>query len=163
MHGRFLCLSSGTAVRVAQLFVDHVGKLHKFPRSITADRDPMFVNAFWRRFVQWLGIERNMATVKDPEADGQTGRTNRMHAQYLWFCTKRNPNAWLHFLPCAEYVFNTIVLSSTGCSPAPLVYTKAPLGDLALDAAVGSQPCLKASENFMEQLVSTREFMKEQG
>jgi hypothetical protein len=37
-----------TASTVAQLFMDHVFKLHDMPHSIVSDRDPTFTNNFWK-------------------------------------------------------------------------------------------------------------------
>lgn len=43
----FMALSHPyTASTVAQLFLDHIYKLHGFPKSIITDRDPIFLSAF---------------------------------------------------------------------------------------------------------------------
>ena len=106
------CSSSITADGVAKLFLNHIWKLHGFPRSIITDRDPKFVSAFWRAFMTRLNIEHNMTTANHPEADGQTERTNRTLVQYLRLYAQQNPSAWLDFLPCAEWVYNNTVHSS---------------------------------------------------
>ena len=87
-----------------------------------------------------LNIDHNMTTANQPEADGQTERTNRTLIQYLRLYTHENPSEWLDFLPCAERVYNTTVYSTKRCAPASLVYTEAPLSDPVLDLVVGSQP-----------------------
>lgn len=154
------CSSSITAEGVARLFLNHVWKLHGFPRSIVTDRDPKFVSAFWRAFMARTKIDHNMTTANHPEADGQTERTNRTLIQYLRLYTYENPSAWLDSLPCAEWVYNTTVHSSTRCSPASLVYTEPPLSDPVLDLAVGSQQSSAAGEEFREHLNSARECMR---
>jgi hypothetical protein len=37
-----------TASTVAQLFMDHIFKIHGMPHSIVSDRDPTFTNNFWQ-------------------------------------------------------------------------------------------------------------------
>lgn len=37
-----------TAVQVAQSYLDHVFKLHAWPKSIVSDKDPVFMNIFWK-------------------------------------------------------------------------------------------------------------------
>ena len=101
-----------------------------------------------------------MTTANHPEADGQTERANRTLIQYLRLYTHENPSEWLDFLPCAEWVYNTTVHSTTRCAPASLVYTEAPLRDPVLDLAVGSQPFSGAGEEFKQHLRSARECMR---
>ena len=154
------CSSTVTAEGVAQLFINHVWKLHGLPKSIITDRDPKFVSAFWRSLMQQLGIDHNMTTANHPEADGQTERTNRTLVQYLRLYTQQNASNWLDFLACAEWVYNTTVHSSTRCSPASLVYTETPLADPPLDLAVGSQPRPTLASDFGTQLAAARECMR---
>lgn len=154
------CSSSITAEGVAKLFINNVWKHHGFPRSIITDRDPKFVSAFWRSFMKHLNVQHSMTTANHPEADGQTERTNRTLIQYLRFYTQDNSAAWLDFLPCAEWVYNNTVHSSTRCAPASLVYTEAPLCDPELDLAVRSQFPSAAAEEFQKQLDSAKECMK---
>ncbi|CDJ29444.1 Retrotransposon nucleocapsid protein, related [Eimeria mitis] len=154
--------STVTAEGVAQLFINHVWKLHGFPKSIITDRDPKFVSAFWRSLVQQLGIDHNMSTANHPEADGQTERTNRTLVQYLRLYTQQNTPNWLDSLACAKWVYNTTVHSSTRCSPASLVYTETPLADAPLDLAVGSQPRQTVASDFDTQLAAAKECMREE-
>lgn len=44
------------AVIMAQAFIEFVFKLHGMPNSIVSDRDPMFINAFWREFFRLQGF-----------------------------------------------------------------------------------------------------------
>lgn len=154
------CSSSVTAEGVARLFINNIWKHHGFPRSIITDRDPKFVSAFWRSFTKCLNVQHSMTTANHPEADGQTERTNRTLLQYLRLYTQKNPTEWLDFLPCAEWVYNNTVHSSTRCTPASLVYTEVPLCDPELDLAVRSQHSSAAAEEFQQQLDSARECMR---
>ncbi|KAM2483557.1 hypothetical protein ACFX1W_041176 [Malus domestica] len=47
----FMALSHPyTSHSIAQIFVDHIFKLHGMPAMIVSDRDPVFLSAFWKEF-----------------------------------------------------------------------------------------------------------------
>ena len=154
------CTSTITAAEVARLFLNHVWKLHGFPRSIITDRDTKFAGAVWRAFTNQLKIDHNMTAANHPEADGQTERTNRTLVQYLRLYVHENPEQWLDFLPCAEWVYNNTVHSSTRCTPASLVYTEAPASDPALDLVVRDQQDPSTADRFVTQLNNAKECMR---
>ncbi|KAM1884963.1 hypothetical protein ACFX14_037698 [Malus domestica] len=60
-----------TATEVAQLFVDHIFKLHGMPSSIVSDRDPMFISAFWKELFK-LQNSKCMSSGYHPQSNGQT-------------------------------------------------------------------------------------------
>ena len=56
-YAHFIALSHPyTASTLAQLFLDHVYKLHGAPSEIISDRDPIFVSNFWKKFLKVLKI-----------------------------------------------------------------------------------------------------------
>ena len=52
------CNKTITAEQLAELFVAQIFRLHGCPKSLLSDRGPQFVSAFWKRFLELLGIER---------------------------------------------------------------------------------------------------------
>jgi hypothetical protein len=53
-HAHFCALQhSFTASTVAQLFMDHIFKIHGMPHSIVSDQDPTFTINFWQ---EWFRI-----------------------------------------------------------------------------------------------------------
>ncbi len=85
---RYLVLCStknqGTAApAIAQLYIDHVWKLHGLPRTIVLDRGKQFDSLFWRRLCERLGIKVAMSTAYHPQTDGQTENANAVMEQYL--------------------------------------------------------------------------------
>ena len=45
------------AITVATTFMDRIQKLHRIPRVIVSDRDPMFTGNFWTKLFSCLGTQ----------------------------------------------------------------------------------------------------------
>ena len=115
-----------TAFKVATLFLDIVCKLHGFPSSIISDRDPVFINSFWRELFKLSGTTLRMTTAYHPQSDGQTEVMNRSVEQYLRSFVHKRPKEWHKFLPFAEWAYNTSQHSRTGVTPYEVIYGKPP-------------------------------------
>jgi hypothetical protein len=61
-----------TSSNVAQLFMDHIFKLHGMPHSIVSDRDRTFINNFWQELFILQGTQLHLNTAYHPQIDGQT-------------------------------------------------------------------------------------------
>jgi len=59
-----------TAPEVAQLFFDHVFRLHGLPKVIVSDRDPKFISLFWKDLLKQLGTQAAMSTAHHSQTDG---------------------------------------------------------------------------------------------
>jgi hypothetical protein len=55
-----------TASTVAQIFMDHVFKLHGMPHSIFFYRDPTFTSNFWQELFKIQGTELHLSTSYHP-------------------------------------------------------------------------------------------------
>ena len=115
-----------SAHKVACLFIDIVCKLHGFPRSLVSDRDPLFLNSFWRELFCISGTKLWYSTAYHPEFDGQTEVLNRTLEQYLRSFVHDKPALWHSFLSLAEWSYNTSTHSGTGLSPYEVTYGKPP-------------------------------------
>lgn len=115
-----------TAIEVAQTFMNHVFRLHGMPNSIVSDRDAVFTSIFWRELFRLQGTTLGLSTAYHPQTDGQTEVVNRCLESYLRCITGERPKAWLHWLPLAEWWYNTTYHSSTKLTPYQIVYGQAP-------------------------------------
>ena len=66
-----------TPTMVAQVFIDHIFKLHGMSTSIVSDRDPTFTNTFWKEFFKLQGTQLNMSTTYHPQTNDQTEVVNK--------------------------------------------------------------------------------------
>lgn len=115
-----------TAVQVAQLFLDHVYKLHELPKSITSDRDKVFIRQFWQYLFKSLGTKQQLSTAYHPQTDGETETVNRCLETNLKCMTSERPKHWSKWLALAEYWYNTNFHSSLQMIPFEVLYNTKP-------------------------------------
>jgi hypothetical protein len=65
-----------TTSSIAQLFLNHIVKLHGVPKSIVSDRDKVFTSAFWTGLFKLLKNDLKLSLPYHPHTDGQTERVN---------------------------------------------------------------------------------------
>ena len=65
------------AVKVAELFIEHIFRLHGLPKATVSDRDPKFTSEFWQALFKTLETQVRLSTAFHPERDGQTERLNQ--------------------------------------------------------------------------------------
>lgn len=128
-----------TALEVAQLFMDGVFKLHGMPRSIVFDRDPVFSSKFWQELFKLQKVSLLTSTAYHLQTDGQTEIVNRCLECDLRCMTFERPKAWPHWLPLAEWWYNTSFHSALKLTPYEVVYGQKPpplLPYMALDSHI---------------------------
>jgi hypothetical protein len=59
-----------TASTMAQIFMDHVFKLHGMPHSIVSDRDPTFTSNFWQELFKIQGTQFHLSSAYHHQTDG---------------------------------------------------------------------------------------------
>ena len=72
-----------SAPAMAQLFLDHVFRLHGLPETIVSDRGPLFIYTLWEHLTTSLGIKCKLSTAYHPQTDRQTERANQNLENYL--------------------------------------------------------------------------------
>jgi ribosomal protein L21E len=138
-YAHFIPLSHPfTALKVAQVFVDSVYRLHGLPHSIVSDRDRIFTSRLWQELFRLAGTTLRMSSSYHPQTDGQTEHVNQCLETFLRSFVHACPSKWIQWLSLAEYWYNTTFHSSLGRSPFEVLYGRQPrhLGLSLADASV---------------------------
>lgn len=138
-----------TAQSIAKLLLNHVIKLHGFPKTIVSDRDKIFLSRFWKELFKLHGTHLLMSTAYHPQTDGQTERTNQCLEMYLRCSVHDQPRQWKAWLPLAELWYNSSYHSALGCSPFMALYGHDPI--LPTAPTVPSDTSLSAVELISER------------
>ncbi len=91
---------------LAKLLMHNVFKHHGFPKALISDRDTRFTSAYWKSFIETLGIAPHMSTAFHPETDGQTERMNRTIEEMLRSYVNDKHDNWDDYLPYLELAYN---------------------------------------------------------
>src|ERR1700733_7468290 len=137
-----------TAEATAELFINHVVRLHGVPEEVISDRGPQFVSHFWKRFVELLGGKICLSSAYHPQSDGQTERTNQTLEQYLRCFVSYQKDNWCSLLPLAEFAFNNTLNASTNRTPFYAYTGHHPKFDLL----TSNESLVPATENCVSKL-----------
>ncbi|KAL4192968.1 hypothetical protein AMTRI_Chr06g197020 [Amborella trichopoda] len=120
-----------TAVGVAQVFFNHIFRLHRMPCSIVCDRDPTFTIVFWKELFQLNGTSFNFSSAYQPQTNGQSEVVNRTLEMYLKCSRSSQLKNWAKWLTWAEFCYNTSCHTAIGRTPFKVVYGRSPPSLLA--------------------------------
>lgn len=112
---------------VAELYMQHVYRLHGLSKSIVSDRDPRFTAELYRAIFRRLGVRLDFSTANHPQTDGVTERVHRTIGQILRSAVNHRQNNWEEILPMCEFAYNDMVQGSTCETPFYLNYGHHPL------------------------------------
>ena len=113
------CKEAINAKQTAELYWQHVGRIHGIPKFIYSDRDRRFESKFWKSLWKFLGTNIKMSTAYHPQTQGQVERMNAVFEQILR-CTLHElgePREWDELVPSIEFCMNSQPNRSTGYSP----------------------------------------------
>jgi len=84
-----------SAATIAQLYFEHIFKLHGLPKTVVTDRDQIFLSKFWQELFSLLKVSLYMPSAYHPQSDGQTEVVNRCLESYLRCMTGEKPSEWV--------------------------------------------------------------------
>lgn len=157
-YAHFVALSHPfTARTVALAFVDNIFKLHSLPEVLVSDRDPIFTSKLWKEMFRLVGTELAMSSSRHPQTDGQTERVNQCLETYLRCFVHSCPKKWRHWLPLAEYWYNTSYHSAIQTSPFEALYNHPPRHFGIIDTTVCQSPDLAS---WLEERALMQDLLK---
>jgi hypothetical protein len=111
---------------MAQLFMDHVFKLHGMPHSIFFYHDATSTDNFWQELFKLQGTQLHLITAYHPQIDGQTKVVNKCLETYMRCFASKKKNQWAQWLPLYEWWYNTSYHTTTHMTIFEVVYGKNP-------------------------------------
>ncbi|KAM9954971.1 hypothetical protein ACTFIW_000801 [Dictyostelium discoideum] len=116
------CHKTIDAQHTAQLLLNHVFRLHGYPRTIVSDRDPRFLSDIWGRWAKKMDSKLKITVAHRAQADGQTERMNREIKRILTKASTEYGENWSDIIPLIEFAMNSSMSKSTKMSPFQIVY-----------------------------------------
>ncbi|KAF8684225.1 Chromo (CHRromatin Organization MOdifier) domain [Rhizoctonia solani] len=120
------CKETATAEDVAQMFLEHVWKLHGTPKRTVSDRGTTFNSKFLKALYKSLQITPSFSTAYHPQSDGQTEIKNQWLEAYLRPFVNHRQSDWVDWLPLAEFAHNNARSGATGKLPFEM-YGRSPV------------------------------------
>ncbi|CAA9999102.1 unnamed protein product, partial [Nesidiocoris tenuis] len=111
-----------TAETVAEGLVEHVVSRFGVPQEIHTDQGTHFESAVFQHALKVLGIRRTRTTPLHPQSNGMVERFNRTLVDLLSKTVGGDQKDWDKQLPIALLAYRGTDHSSTGFSPAMLLY-----------------------------------------
>ncbi|GJP32083.1 hypothetical protein CLOM_g16621, partial [Closterium sp. NIES-68] len=97
----------------AKLFISTDVRLHRIPKAIVSDRDPLFMPKFWRKIWEQYVTRLHLSTTYHPQTNSQTERTNQTMEQLIR-TTSIDPTQWEDSFLLIEFAYNNAPSSTTG-------------------------------------------------
>ncbi|KAI2664152.1 Transposon Tf2-6 polyprotein [Labeo rohita] len=111
-----------SAKTTAELILEHVVRLHGFPKDIVSDRGPQFTGKFWQAFCRLVGTIASLSSGHHPQTNGQTERANQQLECFLRCFAGEHQRSWARYLVWAELSNNLHTSSATNLSPFEVCY-----------------------------------------
>jgi hypothetical protein len=150
------CRTELSAEGFADLFFQHVHKLHGVPRKFLSDRDSRFTGQFLTALCAMLGTRQSFSTSFHPQTDGQTERMNRVLQDMLRHYTSPYQDDWDTKLASAEFAVNNAWQESVQNTPFFLNYGQHPFTPVTLGVSAKVPSAVQYAQNFQERIAHAK-------
>jgi transposase InsO family protein len=106
----------------AELYMDHIVRLHGIPKTIISDRGTQFVARFWEQLHECIGTKLIRSSSYHPQTDGQTERINQILEEMLQASILHFDKSWDKCLSLAEFSYNNCYQASLKMAPFDALY-----------------------------------------
>ena len=115
-----------TALHAAKVLLNHLGR-YGAPDKLRSDRGSQFVNETITALLKLVGTDHELTLAESKEENAIVERANKEVMRHLRgiILDKRVQTEWSTYLPLVQRIMNASVHSSTGVSPAQLLFGNA--------------------------------------
>ena len=114
--------NSDSVVKLAELYVKEIVRLHGTLISKVSDKDPRFTFRFWPSLQTALSTRLHFSTDFHPQTDSQSERTIQTLEDMLRACVLEFKGSWDRHLPLMEFAYNNGYQSSIEMAPYETLY-----------------------------------------
>ena len=93
-------------VKIVDIFLKEIYRLHGIPKEIISDQYVNFIGNFWRYLFSRLETQLNFSTTYHPQTYGKTERVNQIVEYMLRIYVMNNPTKWEDYLHLVEFAYN---------------------------------------------------------
>jgi hypothetical protein len=116
--------STFKAIKITEIFMKEIFRLHGIPKMVISHRDVKFTFAFWKKLFAGLNTNLSFSTSYHPQTDGKTKRTNQIIDNMLCMYVRTRPNKWEDYLHLVEFAYNNGYQTSAKLSPFEVLYDR---------------------------------------
>jgi hypothetical protein len=91
---------------IVKAFIERFYSEHGAPEWIVSDRGTQWIDGFWARLCEVLGVTRKLSTAFHPETDGATEKANQEVQAFLRAYVNFNQSDWDDWCPAAQLALN---------------------------------------------------------
>jgi hypothetical protein len=115
-----------SALQAAKVLINHLGR-YGAPAKLRSDRGSQFVNETIQALLKLIGTEHELTLAESKEENAIVERANKEVMRHLRgvILEKKVVTEWSTYLPLIQRIMNASVHSSTGVSPAQLLFGNA--------------------------------------
>ena len=139
-------MPSGTAIYVADFFVEQIFLRHGAPEQLITDRGKCFVAEIMQAVNKLLTTNHRTTSAFNPSCNGQVERLNHVLADMLSMYVSTDHSDWDETLQYVTFAYNTSRQESTGYAPFYLLYGREPTLPADLSFCVDPNPLIPLKE-----------------